>query len=193
LLSLTSALAQAVTAILLVALLVGGLQVLDSRDAVDLAEAWLRPLSYLLFMCIGAVLIWRGLKTLLSLTRQTTKAATGCTHSHGPSLEQLDATASWKQRVALVLSIAIRPCTGALFLLIIAARLELFWLGIIGTLAMGLGTATFNTSIAASGFLARSMVQRSHRASLVTTGAALQIAGGVLVIAVSLAFLGPIL
>jgi ABC-type nickel/cobalt efflux system permease component RcnA len=57
--------------------------------------------------------------------------------------------------LALIASIAIRPCTGALFVLVIAARFDAFAAGCLAVLTMGLGTAAFNLIVAAGGTLAR--------------------------------------
>lgn len=190
-LSVLSALAQSVTAILIVSFFVGGWNLLTSRDAVDLAETWLRPLSYILFIVIGCVLIWRGARMIMSYIKAASQEAETCNHSHGPSADQVASLLTWKDSLALVVSIAIRPCTGALFLLIISAQLNLLWLGIIGTLAMGLGTAAFNASIAASGVLARTLVESGHNTTVRLSGGTLQVIGGVLIIVISLAFLAP--
>lgn len=52
-------------------------------------------------------------------------------------------------------SIAFRPCTGALFVLVIAARFDAYAAGCLAVLTMGLGTASFNLTVAGGGSLAR--------------------------------------
>ncbi len=66
-----------------------------------------------------------------------------------------------REMAALVASIAMRPCTGALFLLVIAWGLGLLPAGILATFAMGFGTASFNLIVAGSGFGAHALMVAS--------------------------------
>ncbi|HLX02840.1 MAG TPA: hypothetical protein VKS80_12080, partial [Trinickia sp.] len=42
----------------------------------------------------------------------------------------------------LAFAVALRPCAGALFILLITARYHAYWLGIVAALAIGVGVAT---------------------------------------------------
>lgn len=64
-----------------------------------------------------------------------------CGHGHIPSPDQLQGPWSWKAALPIALSVGIRPCTGAILLLIFALSQGMLWAGIIGTFAMSLGTA----------------------------------------------------
>ena len=48
---------------------------------------------------------------------------------------------SWRKLAAVVLSVGIRPCSGAVLVLIFALAQGLFWAGVAATFAMALGTA----------------------------------------------------
>ena len=48
-----------------------------------------------------------------------------------------------------------RPCTGAVLLLIVSWRMEAYWAGVLGVLAMGIGTGALLSAVAASSVVAR--------------------------------------
>ena len=48
---------------------------------------------------------------------------------------------SWKKMAAVVFAVGIRPCTGAILVLVFALAQGLFWAGVAATFAMALGTA----------------------------------------------------
>lgn len=187
-LSVASALAQSLTAILLVMALVGGARLLTGTTTVDLVEGWLRPLSYLLILGIGLILVARGLRQLFVYMHQETPDSC-CGHAHGPTVEDLSSTRNWYENLVLIVSIAIRPCSGALFLLIIAARLDLMWFGVLATFSMGLGTALFNVGVATSGVMARRAIHAGSSNSIMAVSALLHLFAGGIVILLSWAVL----
>jgi len=157
--ALASSLAQAGTAI---ALVYGGIFLLGwTRERVEgFAEAWLAPASYAVIGLLGLWLVRRGLRGL-----RTSPAAghplhdlhdhhahdhdhSRCGHAHGPTVEEVARVASLRDAALLIGGIALRPCTGAIFLLIICWRLGVDAAGIAGTLAMALGTATVTIAVA---------------------------------------------
>ncbi|MCL3880914.1 hypothetical protein [Marivita sp. GX14005] len=142
-LAVLSSLAQSVTAILLV---YGGIWLFGlGREAmVGATEDWFAPLSY---AAIGAIGIWLALRGAGRLWRTRASHAladtcASCGHAHGPTPEDAEQVRSFRDAALLIGAIAIRPCTGALFLLILAVRMQIELAGILGTLAMGLGTAS---------------------------------------------------
>lgn len=54
---------------------------------------------------------------------------------------QLAGPFSWRKVMAVVFSVGIRPCTGAILVLVFALAQGLFWAGVAATFAMALGTA----------------------------------------------------
>lgn len=193
LIALASSLGQAVTAIVLA---FGGLWILGlTRDRmVGAAEEILAPLSYGLIAMIGLWLVVRGFRRMrrAQVTHDHTHHADGeacntCGHRHGPSLDEAGQTNNLRDALLLIGGIAIRPCTGALFVLIITWQMGIAMAGVAGAFAMALGTAsvTVAVGIAASGFrggIMRSVAQASALAWIMPM---LEIAAGFVVIVLS--------
>lgn len=169
LVALISSLAQGVSAIALVG---AGLWLfaLGRAAMTDLADRVLTPLSFAAIAGIGLWLVWRGLRGLWALSsaararsahhhdhpdhdhhhdhHPSDAACAQCGHAHAPDPAALAAATGWRDVAALVGAIAIRPCTGALFILILTAQMGLFRIGVAGTLAMALGTASVTIAVA---------------------------------------------
>jgi nickel/cobalt transporter (NicO) family protein len=71
-----------------------------------------------------------------------------CGHSHGPDLAQVESVTSLREAAALIAGIAVRPCSGALLLLVLTWQLGLVWTGILAAYAMGAGTALVTVGVA---------------------------------------------
>lgn len=173
--ALAAALGQATTAVVLV---YGGVALLawSREELVTLGEGAMTTLSILAIGLIGAWLAWRGARGVLRQWRTAPMAIQGtvgagsghgpagetaagrctdCGHRHAPGPEEIARLGGWRDTALLVGAIAIRPCTGALFLLILTWRMGLEAAGIAGTYAMAFGTATITVSTAALSVLAR--------------------------------------
>ncbi|MGB7316543.1 MAG: hypothetical protein WBC85_01095, partial [Planktotalea sp.] len=187
-LAIASSLAQAASAVILVA--VGVLVLGWGRSEMTIAaERWLAPASTGAIALVGLWLAWRGLRALRANTHQhnhhheSGATCSTCGHSHGPTPSQAADTHSLRDALALIGAVAIRPCTGALFLLIITWSMGIFAAGIAGAFVMGLGTASITVLFAVlstslrAGFLAR--VAQGDR--FLTTTLSLQIAVGLLI------------
>jgi ABC-type nickel/cobalt efflux system permease component RcnA len=159
--ALASSLAQGATAIALVG---AGVWIVGlGREAMtDMADRVFAPLSFAAIGCVGLWLAWRGARGLWRLRRDVghgnhdhdhahdgpDEACATCGHAHGPDPAVLVEATGPRQIAALIAAVAIRPCTGALFVLILTAQMQVFWAGVLGTLAMALGTASVTVTVA---------------------------------------------
>lgn len=112
--------------------------------------------------------------------------------AHGPTIDQVARVGSLRDALGLVLSIAIRPCTGAIFLLVIAWQMELATAGAIAVVTMGLGTAALTSLVAVSSVAARNVaavsVANHQRWGVVMPG--IQVFSGAMIAFISLGLLG---
>ncbi|WP_101067333.1 nickel/cobalt transporter [Roseovarius salinarum] len=150
LLALGGSLAQAATAVGLVYAGVLAFELTRQR-MVGLAEQVMAPASYGAIALIGLWLAARGARRLLAARRGPAAApgaCQGCGHRHGPTADEVARVHGARDAVALVGAVALRPCTGALFLLIVTWRMGLEGAGIAGAFVMGLGTASVTVAVA---------------------------------------------
>lgn len=114
-----------------------------------------------------------------------------CGHAHGPTLAQAAEVRSWRDAAMVVGAIAVRPCTGALFLLILTWRLGIDWAGIAGAFVMGLGTATITVVVAIASVSVResALAQVAGGQAAARMLALVEVLAGALVLAVALQLL----
>ncbi|NEW93459.1 nickel/cobalt transporter [Rhodopseudomonas sp. BR0M22] len=115
------------------------------------------------------------------------EACDHCGHSHGPEPSELAGPGGWRRGLGAVLTVGIRPCSGAILLLVFALAQGLFWAGIVATFVMGLGTAITVATIAvaavsAKGLARKLAVQRDGGGMLVMRGLEFGAAGLVLLL-----------
>lgn len=116
-----------------------------------------------------------------------------CGHSHGPTPSELAGPGGWRRGFAAILTVGIRPCSGAILVLVFALAQGLFWAGIAATLLMGLGTAITVAAIAivavsAKDIAARLSAGRDGGGALFMRGIEFGAAGLVLLFGVGLLF-----
>jgi nickel/cobalt exporter len=171
--ALASSLAQAAVA---VALVYAGVLVLGwTRERmVGMAEGALAMASWAAIAAIGLWLVWRGGRGVWRGVRSEAGKGTdhghhdhhdhgdhhdhhyhhdhgaecGCGHAHGPTVEEVARLTGWRDTAALIASVAVRPCSGALFLLILTFQLGIGAAGVAGAFAMGLGVAVVTIGVA---------------------------------------------
>jgi nickel/cobalt transporter (NicO) family protein len=83
-----------------------------------------------------------------------------CGHSHGPEPMQLAGPGGWRRGFSAVLTVGIRPCSGAILVLVFALAQGLFWAGVAATFVMGLGTAITVATIAVIAVSAKGLARR---------------------------------
>jgi len=62
-------------------------------------------------------------------------------HAHGPQPRDLAGPGGWRRGLSAVIAVGLRPCSGAIIVLVFALAQGLFWAGVASTFVMGLGTA----------------------------------------------------
>jgi nickel/cobalt exporter len=81
-------------------------------------------------------------------------------HAHGPEPAELAGKGGWRRGLSAVVAVGLRPCSGAIIVLIFALAQDLFWTGVGATLLMGLGTAITVAAIATVAVSARQVASR---------------------------------
>lgn len=155
-LTLASSLLQGMVAIGLVVVVLSILQ-LPARQ-LHLSGFWLEKGSYALVGMLGILLCWRALKKLRALLRKPTFTAftphhvhhahCGCGHQHMPDPKQLQRGDDWRARLMIILSMGMRPCSGAIMVLLFSKVIGVFYWGMASALVMAAGTSLTISSLA---------------------------------------------
>jgi nickel/cobalt transporter (NicO) family protein len=138
-----AALLQGVVAVALVGtitLLLGG-----TRQMMTSAVNSIETVSYAAIAAFGFWLLLRKLRGLWLLAHDRPEA---CDHVHMPGPDQV---MHWSLRdaAAAVFAAGLRPCSGAILILVFTASQGVLWAGIAAVAAMSAGTAMTTASIAA--------------------------------------------
>ncbi len=154
-LSVLSSLMQGVTAIVLMeaALAILGISL---REATGVANK-LEMTSYALVVVLGLILAG------MTLRRFARRARTGddgdacghCGHVHAHDAPHVHRIATIAELAAVIFSVGIRPCTGAILVLVLANALGLRFVAWSAVLAMSVGTAMTVTALALAAVYAR--------------------------------------
>lgn len=157
-LTFAASLVQGMVAIILVTLVLVVLQ-LSSRH-LHQSSFWLEKGSFILVILLGAMLSWRAIKRLYQAVKAMRPAPAlrinslqplpadhvhsancGCGHRHMPTNEELQAGNDWRTKTAIVLAMGMRPCSGAILVLLFSKVIGVFTWGVFSALAMALGTS----------------------------------------------------
>jgi len=160
---------QALTAIALVGILAFALNASGLR--INAWSNQLEMVSYALIALVGAWLLTTQLISIFRRWHDSHAAAahaghgtgTGPDHHHGEhdhhdhhhghshaegetchhivDARELAGPFSWRKILAVVFSVGVRPCTGAILVLVFALTQGVFWAGVAATFAMAIGTA----------------------------------------------------
>ena len=151
-LAFVSSMVQALVAIALVGVAAGILNVTGS--VLNEVTAYLELLAYAFLVLLGAWLVYKHVfKPILGLVRpqhgdhdhqhhhnHDHHDHANCGHSHFPAPEQVAGPLSWRKAWGAILAIGLRPCSGAILVLVFALSQQFFLAGVAAALAMGLGT-----------------------------------------------------
>nr|WP_319387896.1 nickel transporter [uncultured Cohaesibacter sp.] len=183
-LALLAAMVQATVAVLLIGI---AAVLLNLTSMVITQTAQLLELaSYAMFVVLGGWLLWRALKAfqrewLRDRSDPETAGhqahdhhhhdhehhnhhhkhgeACGCGHAHSASLEIIESAKGFRGMALAVISMGLRPCSGALIVLVFALSQKVFWAGVLSAYAMGLGTGLTVAALALVAVYARSFSQ----------------------------------
>ncbi len=177
-LSFASAILQALTAIAIVGIAAAllGATAKMMGDTVRIIEM----VSYALIILIGLRLFWVKGRAFLKLFRPQShghhdnqhyhhhghshdhhhdhgEEASAWGHAHAPEPRELTGKHWLRRGLAAIVAVGLRPCSGAIIVLVFALAQGLFWIGVASTFAMGLGTAITVAAVATLAVSARGL------------------------------------
>jgi nickel/cobalt transporter (NicO) family protein len=163
---LLAALAQATVAVVLILVLVG-VAGLGRAGIEQVDRGLLAGLSLAAMGGIGLWLVWRAFARLAPARpahahhHREGGHCESCGHAHLPPAEAMLQAATAREVAALVAAVAVRPCSGALILLLLTWQMGILGAGIAGAYAMALGTAAVTIVIALGLVLGREGLLRA--------------------------------
>jgi nickel/cobalt transporter (NicO) family protein len=169
LIAFISSIIQALTAIVLVSvllLIVGS----AARTAKDIS-GFLESASYAMIAGMGLYLIWTGIRPYTEHKHDDHRHDQGhdghhhvhdghCGHTHVADAKRVRGEWSLTKALSLAFAVGIRPCTGAILVLVLANALGIYWAGVASTLVMAVGTFLTVSTIAAIAVYSKKLAMR---------------------------------
>ena len=115
-----------------------------------------------------------------------------CGHAHMPTPDQAVGATGLRDTLAVIVSVGLRPCTGALIVLTFAFLNGLWLAGLVSVFAMALGTAITVSALATLAVTAKNVALRLSGASVLSgpVSHAIEIGGALVIIAMGVTLLG---
>ena len=148
-LSIAAAFVQACVAIALVGIL--ALLLNQTSLMITQKAQTIEKVSYAIMAFVGLWVLWRRTQTWRFDHASEHQCGAGCAHG---------AVIIGDTKVlmsSVVLAAGIRPCMGAIVILVFALSQHLFWVGVLATLAMAVGTALTTGALASLAVFAKSL------------------------------------
>ncbi|HEX8665327.1 MAG TPA: nickel transporter [Beijerinckiaceae bacterium] len=178
LLSLAAALLQALVAVAIVG--VAAVALRGTAATMTWMTGMVEVASFAAVAALGAVLTWRKAGKLLGVAGLASDAAHApaahghdhghghgygeacgaCGHVHLPPPAEVDRMTRLRDMAGVVLAAGIRPCSGAILVLVFALSQGLFPAGVAAAFVMALGTALTTGAIAALAVFAKALALR---------------------------------
>jgi nickel/cobalt transporter (NicO) family protein len=149
-----TALMQGFTAVVLVygLIFITGWLPSETRNAVS----WTERFSFFLVAAVGLYLLLRGIHGTRVALRKDLVEEEHDPHDIQP--EQIKQAKNWRAILGVVFAVGIRPCSGAVLLLIFAHAMHIHWAGVAAVVAMSIGTAITVSTLALLAVNARNLV-----------------------------------
>jgi nickel/cobalt transporter (NicO) family protein len=163
LIAFLSSIIQAVVAILLVSILL--LLVASAGSTARDLAGFLESASYAMIGAMGLYLIWTAVRPKAHLDQHEHHHHDHvhdehCGHAHVAEAKQVRGQWSLTKAFSLAFAVGIRPCTGAILVLILANALGIYWAGVTSTLVMAIGTFLTVSVIAAIAVYSKKLAMR---------------------------------
>ena len=172
------------------------------------AVQWSERFSFFLVAALGAWLAFRALKaiywfwctrrSLVSMAHDHDALHTNgtntvsCGHDHLPSPKQMDAAGDWRGMIGVALSIGMRPCSGAILVLVFAKAFGIAWSGVGAVFAMSAGTAITVASLALLAIKARGIASsliKNDTGNWAVLSSGFALLGGLFILAIGIGLL----